>query len=86
MDNQHKKIKTYRDLSQKEIDMMNRCKGREGDLLALVDEIRSLEFLAVSANPDETLRCVAIAEQQIQTAMMWLVRSVALPARPEPTK
>ncbi|ANA48987.1 hypothetical protein PaMx41_ORF24 [Pseudomonas phage PaMx41] len=26
MDNQHKKIKGYRDLSQEEIDMMNRVK------------------------------------------------------------
>lgn len=33
MDNQHKKIKGYRDLSQEEIDLMNRIKEKGQELL-----------------------------------------------------
>lgn len=39
MDNQHKKIKGYRDLLQEEIDLMNRIKGKGAELLALQDEL-----------------------------------------------
>jgi hypothetical protein len=39
MDNQHKKIKGYRDLSQEEIDLMNRIKAKGAELLALQAEL-----------------------------------------------
>lgn len=39
MDNQHKKIKGYRDLSQDEIDLMNRIKEKGQELLALQAEL-----------------------------------------------
>jgi hypothetical protein len=39
MDNQHKKIKGYRDLSQEEIDLMNRIKEKGQELLNLHAEL-----------------------------------------------
>lgn len=42
MDNQHRKITGYRDLSQEEIDLMNRIKAKGGELLALHGELLTL--------------------------------------------
>ncbi|MDR8077837.1 hypothetical protein KPA96_19465 [Burkholderia cenocepacia] len=42
MDNQHKRIKGYRDLSQAEIDLMNRIKAKGAELLALQFELKNL--------------------------------------------
>lgn len=39
MENQHKKITGYRDLSQEEIDLMNRIKAKGAELLALQNEL-----------------------------------------------
>ena len=39
MENQHRKIKGYRELSQAEIDLMNRIKQIGAELLALQDEL-----------------------------------------------
>lgn len=39
MDNQHKHIKGYRDLSPEEIDLMNRIKATGAELLALQAEV-----------------------------------------------
>lgn len=39
MDNQHKKIKGYRDLGRAEIDLMNRIKAKGAELLALHAEL-----------------------------------------------
>lgn len=39
MENQHQKIKGYRDLSQEEIDLMNRIKQKGGELLDLQKEL-----------------------------------------------
>src|SRR5690554_6276036 len=47
MDNQHRKIKGYRELSQGEIDLMNRIKAKGAELLELqaelVDELHRQE-------------------------------------------
>lgn len=39
MDNQHRKIKGYRELSQEEIDLMNRIKAKGAELLELQAEV-----------------------------------------------
>ncbi|AXI04363.1 Acb2/Tad1 domain-containing protein [Aquirhabdus parva] len=39
MENQHRKIKGYRDLSQEEIDLMNRIKAKGSELLELQAEL-----------------------------------------------
>ena len=39
MDNQHKKIKGYRDLSQTEIDDMNQIKGKAAEVGELIEAL-----------------------------------------------
>ena len=39
MDNQHRKIKGYRELSQEEVDLMNRIKAKGAELLSLQAEL-----------------------------------------------
>ena len=94
MENQHRKIKGYRELSQAEIDLMNRIKAKGAELLALQAElVASLNdyqtFLTVSVGDDgevqrflaaEPLRWAAIGKTDIQTGIMALVRAVAQPA------
>lgn len=71
MDNQHRQIKGYRELSQAEIDLMNEVKARGVDLGALVDALR--------ANPNLDQRWVAIGATQLQQGLMALTRAVAQP-------
>lgn len=71
MDNQHKQIKGYRDLTQAEIHAMNACK----ELAAKVgSEIETLE-----AQPGIDKRWLAIAKTDLQKGFMSLVRSIAQP-------
>ncbi|MBB6319257.1 Acb2/Tad1 domain-containing protein [Paraburkholderia tropica] len=42
MENQHRKIKGYRELSQAEVDLMNRIKAKGGELLALQAELTGM--------------------------------------------
>lgn len=74
MENQHQKIKGYRDLSQSEIDAMNSIKALEADAAEL--------FKQVQAIPGVDQRALAIARTELQTAFMWFVRGVARPADP----
>lgn len=71
MDNQHKKIKGYRDLSQAEIDLMNEIKAKGVELGELVAKLRSTECL------DQ--RWVSIGATDLQTGLMALTRGVAQP-------
>ncbi len=71
MENQHRQISGYRELSQSEIDLMN-----EGKEL----EKKCLEFLnKVDAHPDTDKRCSALARTNIQQGFMWGIRAVARP-------
>ena len=70
MENQHKKIKGYRDLSQEEIDGINKIKEKGVELETLIFEINELM-------PDP--RWFAIAKTDLQTGLMALVRSIAKP-------
>lgn len=72
MKDQHTKITGYRDLSQNEIDLMNRIKAQGAELGALVRELRARDTLV-----DQ--RWVEIGATDAQTAIMALVRSVAQP-------
>ncbi len=74
MENQHKMIKGYRDLSQSEIDGMNSIKALEvdtGDLFKQVSEIEGVDA-----------RSLALAKTKLQEGFMWFVRSIAKPADP----
>lgn len=69
MDNQHKHIKGYRDLTQAEIDMMNEGK-------ALAEQVG--EWI-VKQNPDLDQRCVATGKTSLQQGFMWAIRGIAQP-------
>lgn len=71
MDNQHRKIKTYRELTQNKIDGINSVKELEQDALALLNQIGEL--------PDIDQRRLALAKTNIEQACMWAVKSIARP-------
>lgn len=71
MENQHRKIEGYRELSDKEIEAMNSIKELAGAVGILVEECEASEALDA--------RWVAIAKTTLQTGFMQLVRSVAQP-------
>jgi len=72
MDNQHKKIKGYRDLSQEEIDLMNKCKELAEKVGELVTE--------VNMNPNIDKRWSSIGQTDLQKGFMSLIRSIAQPS------
>lgn len=71
MDNQHKHIKGYRDLSTEEIALMNDIKDQGERLGDLVKKLRE------TAGLDQ--RWVSIGATDLQTGLMALVRGVAQP-------
>ena len=74
VDNQHKKITGYRDLTQAEIDGMNSIKALEADAGELFKQIGQIE----GVDP----RLLALAKTNLQQGFMWFVRSIAKPADP----
>lgn len=71
MENQHKQIKGYRDLSQQEIDLMN--EGKE-----LAEKCRLyLEKLNNTEGVDG--RSLSLGRTNLQQGFMWTVRSIAKP-------
>lgn len=71
MENQHRKIKGYRELNEAEIDLMNRIKEKGVELGNLVAELRS--------NPELEQRWVSIGMTHMQQGLMALTRAVARP-------
>lgn len=73
VDNQHKKISGYRDLSQDEIDQMNAVKAAEAALGETWRQVMDL--------PEVDKRWAAVARTHFEEGFMALVRSIA---KPEP--
>ena len=71
MDNQHQKIKGYRDLSQEEIDLMNECKQLAEQCGALMAKL--------GGYPTVDQRWLAIGRTDLQKGFMATVRSIAQP-------
>ena len=71
VDNQHKKIKGYRDLTETEIGHMNSCKLMAESVRVLCENIEVI--------PDIDKRWLAIAKTDLQKGFMALVRSIAKP-------
>lgn len=71
MENQHRKIKGYRELSAEEIELMNEIKTKGAELGELVMKLRTNENL----DP----RWIAIGATDLQTGLMALTRAVAQP-------
>ena len=92
MDNQHRKIRGYRELSQEEIDLMNEVKTKGLELEALIEKVQNhiasqrTPYVADS-NPDEIDRLngaeperwAAMGKTNLQTGLMFLTRSIAQP-------
>ncbi len=71
MDNQHRKIKTYRELNQDEIDLMNEGKELGAKMDAYIQKLESME--------SNDQRCVAIGKTNLQQGLMWAIRGIAQP-------
>jgi hypothetical protein len=71
MDNQHKKIKGYRDLSQAEINAMNAVKAKAEEVGFLIEELQS--------NKQLDQRWVSVAKTDLQKGFMAAVRAIAQP-------
>lgn len=71
MDNQHKKIKGYRDLSQEEINLMNEGKELAEQVGNFIEKLQKTDGL------DQ--RWVSIAKTDLQKGFMGAIRSVAQP-------
>ncbi len=91
MENQHRLIKTYRDLSQQEIDLMNQAKTLEAHVAQFHAKIvRHVEDTKLMCSPEEYQRLteacpdrwLAISQTHFDQAFMALVRAVAQPLRP----
>ena len=79
MDNQHQKIKGYRDLSQAEIDMMNTIEGKGEELRELCKTVSEWAQVNDAAEGTDSCRWAAIGRTDLQTGIMALVRAVARP-------
>jgi phospholipase/lecithinase/hemolysin len=86
MENQHRKITGYRELNQKEIDLMNKVKVLgitiESVLKEVQDHVSCTELdtneilKRVIATPE---RFLALAKTEFQTGLMYATRAVAQP-------
>lgn len=77
MDNQHKKIKGYRDLNQGEIDLMNEIKSHGESLGRLIEKLEHQHV--ATGNHSIDMRWLNIGKTDLQKGIMSLVRSVAQP-------
>lgn len=71
MDNQHKLISGYRDLSQEEVTLMNQIKEHGASLDVLIHKLNDVRGIDI--------RWLSIGKTNLQQGMMALVRSVAQP-------
>lgn len=71
MDNQHKHIKGYRDLSEQEISLMNRIKEHGAETEKLLEEIKTI--------PNIDQRWLSIGITDLQKGFMAVIRSIARP-------
>tara|TARA_B110000240_G_scaffold173636_1_gene199523 strand:- start:273 stop:533 length:261 start_codon:yes stop_codon:yes gene_type:complete len=77
-----KKILGYRELSQKEVDLMNETKALAEKLRVNIEKISNLSTRDGHITVTQVLeseRCLNEAKTFLQTGIMWLARSVALP-------
>jgi hypothetical protein len=87
VENQHRKISGYGELSQEEIDLMNEIKAKGQELQDLIYKCRGVDVAVGKTDDrehnevlDEASRWRAIAKTDLQTGLMALTRSVAKPA------
>jgi len=71
MDNQHRAIQGYRELTQEEIDAMNACKSMGRAIKDFTDELSTFEAI--------DRRWLAIGITDLQKGIMAITRSIAKP-------
>lgn len=71
MENQHRKIKGYRELNAEEIALMNEAKALAEKCGALIQKLE--------AHADTDKRSVALGKTNLQQGFMWAIRGVARP-------
>ena len=71
MENQHQKIKGYRDLTQEEINLMNEVKQKGVELGELFGKLEALQ--------DLDKRWLAIGKTDLQKGLMATTRAIARP-------
>jgi hypothetical protein len=71
MDNQHRPISGYRELSREEIELINAIKQNGNGLGSAI--------AVIEAMPQVDKRAASIAKTHLQTGLMWLVRSITRP-------
>jgi len=76
MDNQHKKIKGYRDFNEDCIRRINELKAKEKEILDLVEHLRHQADQNLDS-PDRRWEAIGITD--IQKGFMALIRSHAKP-------
>ena len=90
MENQHQKIKGYRELSQEEIDLMNEIKIKGQELLELLNDVNThlsnqhgLSFKDDAErqrlSQSDPYKWFQVSETHFQQGLMALTRSVAQP-------
>ena len=70
MENQHRKIKGYRELSQEEIDLMNMVKVKGAEIGELIQKLEEM---------DTDKRWLEIGKTNIQQGLMAVTRAIAQP-------
>lgn len=80
VDNQHKKIKGYRDLTEEEIALMNEVKEKGAELGELIDKLQAMHPHG-SGDPaiNEAGRWISIGRTHLQQGLMALTRAIAKP-------
>lgn len=90
MDNQHKHLNGYRDLSADEIELMNEIKTKGAELEALINKVKGscrLQFDDAQHGTEELARLnaanpylwIAVARTHLQDGVMALTRAVKQP-------
>lgn len=77
MDNQHKKIKGYRDLTAEEIELMNESKAMAEQVGGFIDKLEKLNVERGAIVAD--VGWLITAKTDLQKGFMSLTRSVAKP-------
>ena len=81
MENQHREIKGYRDLSQEEIDAMNECKALAEQCGAMIAKLRDPANAPKTEGGPHSFdqRWVSIGATHLQEGWMAVIRGIAQP-------
>lgn len=71
VDNQHRKIEGYRELTEEEIALMNEVKELNKQCLDMIEKLQTY--------PTLLHRDLTISKVNIQQGFMWMIRAIAKP-------